>query len=228
MAKIRKFTVFVTILFLSNTGFFAKTYAQENFYEEQKRVFYGGLVAGANFAQVDGDNFAGYNKIGANIGGIVYAQIKEHIALSIEILYSQKGSKNSQVNVPRTVNYNNKPYEIQTYSINANYAEIPVMINYFDKRKSHFGVGLSYAQSVGITESMTTNPTAPIDLSQYAFKKYDLEMLAGVQLHLVQGLFLNVRFQYSVSPIRTDYPPGFSRSKQFNNLWVVRLMYLLK
>lgn len=225
MAKIRKFAVYITILFSSITGFFSNTYAQENFYEEEKHLFYGGLIAGANFAQVDGDNFAGYHKVGINVGAIVYAQLAEHVALSMEILYSQKGSKSDVV---RKVDVNGTLVYIEKYGISANYAEVPVMINYFDKRKSHFGVGLSYAQLVSSSESITTSPPSNIDFEKYPFKKYDINALAGVELHLWQGLFLNVRFQYSLLPIRTDNPPNFSRADEFNNLWAVRLMYLLK
>ncbi len=203
----------------------ARTYGQEspesNYYIEEPRIFYGGLVAGGNFCQVDGDYYAGYHKTGANVGGIVYAQIRKHAALSLEILYSEKGSKSNLARVLGTT-------VITNYGINTNYAEIPVMINYFDKRKSHFGAGLSYSQLVSVTETVTTVPGPPsIDLSKYPFKKSDLNVLAGVDLHLIKGLFLNVRFQYSILPVRTDIPPDpYARSKQYQNLWVVRFMYL--
>ncbi|MGN6568281.1 MAG: hypothetical protein ACTHJ0_10035, partial [Flavipsychrobacter sp.] len=85
MAKIRKLALFIVVL-LTSVGFFNKLEAQSNYYVEEQRVFYGGLVAGANFTQVDGDYFAGYHKVGINIGGIVYAQLAEHVAASLEIL----------------------------------------------------------------------------------------------------------------------------------------------
>jgi len=225
MAKIRKFALYITVVCSFSSVFFNRAYAQDNFYEEQKRLFYGGLLVGANFSQVDGDYFAGYHRVGINVGGIVYAQLAEHVALSMEILYSQKGSKSDIV---KPVNVNGTPVFIEKYAISANYAEVPVMINYFDKRKSHFGVGLSYSQLVSSDETITTNPVMTPDFTQYPFKKYDLNALAGVQLHLVQGLFLNIRFQYSVLPIRTELPPYFARAQQYNNLWVVRVMYLFK
>lgn len=226
MVKSRKLTAFLAV-WVASFVFVINTYAQEeegsSYYIEEPRVFYGGLLFGANFCQVDGDYYAGYHKVGANFGGIAYAQLKKHVALSLEILYSQKGSKSNLVRV-----LNSPSMVITNYSINTNYAEIPVMINYFDKRKSHCGVGFSYSQLVGATENITTDPSPPpIDLSKYPFKKYDLDFLAGAQLHLVKGLFLNVRFQYSVVPFRTNIPPDpFARAAQYQNLWVVRLMYL--
>ncbi len=197
-------------------------------YVEQPRVFYGGAVIGANFAQVDGDYFAGYHKVGLNVGGIVYAQLARHVALSMEILYSQKGSKS---NLPELSTTLPNTYIIK-YGINANYAEIPVMINYFDKRKSHFGVGVSYGRLVSSSETIqidSSNTIKSIDFNnKYPFVANAFDVLAGFELHLWKGLFLNVRFQYSIVPIRTNIPPDYARADQYNNLWVVRLMYLLK
>src|ERR1043165_9035546 len=89
MFKIRALATLALII-----GGAGKAIAQNpaDYYEEIPRAFYGGLVVGANFAQVDGDNYAGYHRIGINAGGIVYTKFDEHLAASIEILYSQKGS----------------------------------------------------------------------------------------------------------------------------------------
>jgi len=201
----------------------------QGMYIEQPRVFYGGLVAGANFSQVDGDYYAGYDKVGLNVGGIVYAQLKKHLALSLEILYSEKGSKSTG---PQPDPVTTKIL-VTKYGIKANYAEIPVMINYFDKRKSHFGVGVSYSRLVSSNETLQIDTfITPVNINlnnQYPFKQNAFDFLVGVDLHLVAGLFLNVRFQYSIVPIRTNLPPiDYARADQFNNLWVVRVMYLLK
>lgn len=225
MDKSKKFAAFVAITIIL-TGFFHTVRAQDDddephgYYVETPRTFYGGLIAGANFCQVDGDYFAGYHKIGINVGGIAYAQLKKHLALSLEILYSQKGSRST---APREVPNGDI---ITNYGINANYAEVPIMINYFDKRRSHFGAGISYGRLVSSSEVLTTSPPNNVDLSKYPFKDNELEAVAGFELHLVKGLFMNVRFQYSLLPMRTDVMPNYSRAQQYNNLFVFRLMYL--
>jgi hypothetical protein len=223
MTKSRKFAplVIITVLLLA----FSNTiYAQKDEFDpEDTHIFYAGIIGGANFAQVDGDAFAGYRKVGFNAGGIGYVQLHKHVALSWELLYSQRGSKSNQVQ-PAT---NDTNVLITNYNIKLSYAEIPVMINYFDKRKSHFGVGVSYSRLVSGSESLATDPPTKIDLTKYPFRHDNFEAVAGAELHLWKGLFLNVRFQYSITPIRTTSPPGFSRTnKQYNNLWTVRLMYL--
>jgi hypothetical protein len=235
MIKSRKFAALMIIAVILS-AFPGKVSAQEaddeeqhGLYIEQPKVFYGGLVAGANFAQIDGDYFAGYHKVGLNAGPIVYAQLAKHLALSLEILYSQKGSKSSL----GKLSPHNPGVYILNYGINVNYAEIPVMINYFDSRKSHFGVGFSYSRLVNSSETITVdsaNNIKTLDFNvKYPFKKDAFDFLIGADLHLWKGLFLNVRFQYSLLPVRTVLPPPtYARADQYSNLWTVRLMYLVR
>ena len=235
MNKSRKFAALILIPVIL-CSFSVRLWAQyededepHGLYLPEKRVFYGGLIAGANFAQVDGDYFAGYHKVGFNGGAIVYAQLAKHVALSLELLYSQKGS-NSNLG---EISPNNTAIYIMKYGINVNYAEIPVMINYFDKRKSHCGIGVSYGRLVSSNEHIQVDSNGKIETlnfnNAYPFKKESFDIVAGAELHLWKGWFLNVRFQYSLIPIRTQLPPpDYARAQQYNNLWVVRLMYLVK
>ena len=233
MNKSRKFAalIIITIIFIAYGNVLHAQEDEEhgdNMYVEKPRVFYGGAVAGVNFAQVDGDYFAGYHKIGFNGGGIVYARVARHLAFSMEILYSQKGSKS---NIPEP-SLTLKNTLITNYRITANYVEVPIMLNYFDKRRSHFGAGISYNLLVRGHEDLeidSSNVVQSVDLNdKYPFKTSTLDFVAGVDLHLWKGLFMNLRFQYSIVPMRTDIPPDFARAQQYSNLWVFRVMYLLK
>ncbi len=219
MHKSSYFAVLIFAFLITN-----KLWAQNpsNYYEEVPRTFYGGLLLGANFAQVDGDHFAGFRKVGLNAGGIMYAQLGKNVAASLEILYSQKGSK-SNLSQPSV----SKKYQIQDYKIDLAYAEIPLQINYFDRRKSHFGGGISFAQLISSKEQVNTLPAFNNDsLEMYQFRKSDINLVLGGNLHLWEGLFLNIRFQYSLIPIRKQFHPEFGRAEQYNNMWTVRLMYL--
>lgn len=224
MAKIRKFAGFVvvSVIFLFSPGFStAQSYYEE---DEEIRTFYGGLLLGANFSQVDGDYYAGFRKTGINAGAIVYAKLGSKVAASMEILFSQKGARGHRARVSTGAKYT-----IQKYNINLNYAEVPIMINYFDKRKSHFGAGLSYSQLISGNETVQTDPGYPVsDLNAlYPFRKFDLNAVICGNLHLKGGWFLNYRYQYSLLPIRTKADPELSRTgEQFNNMHVLRIMYL--
>lgn len=203
-----------------------------DYYEEIPRTFYGGLIAGGNFTQIDGDNYAGYKKVGLNGGGIVYANMGGSVALSMEILFSQKGA-HGHLEQTSTI----QKFLIRNYDVNLNYVELPFQINYFDKRKSHFGGGFSVSRLISVKETAKTNPAAPIDnftgkpysFEPYPFRKMDYNFIIGGSLHMVAGLFLQARFQYSILPIRKGdkVPRDFSgRNEQFSNMWTVRVMYL--
>jgi len=200
----------------------------ESYYEEVERTFYGGLVAGANFTQLDGDNYAGYHKIGINAGGVVYTRFDEHLAASIEILYSQKGARGHKAQMVAGA-------EINSYDLRLNYAEVPIQLCYFDRRRSHFGAGLSIARLVSVKEEgigRTAGGAIPQEFDKYPFRKMDYNFIIGGSLHLIKGFFLNARFQYSLLPVRKgtigeELPPFFSgRGEQYNNIWTVRVMYL--
>ncbi|MBS1774275.1 MAG: PorT family protein [Bacteroidetes bacterium] len=224
MAKIRKFAGFIVAL-LGFTAAAHNLYAQ-NYYIENENTFFGGPVLGANFTQVDGDSYAGYHKVGLNVGGIVYSKFSDFMAGSVEILYTQRGSKS---NGPQKIGVAIGANEIRNYSIKLNYAEIPVMLNFFDKRRSHISAGFSYAQLVSSKESITTdNPKFDdtVKLDRYAFKKSDISVVLGLNLRVYKGFYFNVRFQYSLVPVRKGVYTGLARAEQYNNSYVVRLVYL--
>ncbi len=227
MIKSRKIAAFIAgVVVWSSLSGEASAQNPSNYYIEDPRTFYGGLLLGTNFSQVDGDSYAGYHKVGLNAGGIIYMHIAPNLAASMELLFSQKGARGhkAQESGVHTL--------ITAYKIQLNYAEIPVQLNYFDKRKSHFGGGFSYSRLISASETLETNPpnmpgsAGYLDLSQYPFEKSDINFILGGNLKLWKGLFLNVRFQYSLIPIRRNIPPGYGRAEQFNNMWTVRLMYL--
>lgn len=186
------------------------------------KIFSIGVVGGANFCQLDGDNFAGYYKTGLNAGGIAYAKIRKNTALSFELLYSEKGA-NSNIN---RFSGTDSFYLISDYKVNLKYAQIPVMINFFDQHRSHLGIGVSYARLLNYTETVASDPAYPFHLDRYQFKKSDISIVGGAQMHIWKGLFAGLRFEYSLVPARKNVPPRISRSAQYNNVWTLRLMYL--
>src|SRR5690606_22344467 len=92
--KIMKIAAISGIVLLTSCG-----HALAQRYNEEYNTFVGGLIGGANFTQVDGDGYRGYDKTGWNVGGIVYLPfgdvdlpVEGTVALSMEVLYSQKGA----------------------------------------------------------------------------------------------------------------------------------------
>jgi hypothetical protein len=106
------------------------------------------------------------------------------------------------------------------------------MLNYFDEKKSNFGAGFSYSQLVSSKESYTTSSGAVIEngATLYPFRKYDLNFLLNGNAALYKGLFLNLRFAYSLISIRNGgsrNPLTTNQARQIsNNIWTFRLMYM--
>ncbi len=107
--------------------------------------FSAGLTIGLNASQIDGDRYAGYNKIGL-VGGIqAAAMINDKVDLGIELRFSQIGSRST----PDTQN------SAEPFGITLNYAEVPVTINYKDwyiededYYRLEFHAGLTYARLI--------------------------------------------------------------------------------
>lgn len=223
MSKISYFAALALSLVLIT----AQTAGAQNpssYYEEVPRTFFGGVIVGGNFTQVDGDRFAGYHKVGLNAGAIMYANLAPHLAASIEILFSQKGSR-----AHKPQESANRAFVITKYNIKLNYAEVPLMLNYFDRRKSNFGAGFSIARLINATEDGEQSGGVKPEFDQYPFRKMDYNFIIGGNLHCWKGIYLNARFQYSLRSIRDkqyQVPEYSGRSEQFTNMWTVRVMYL--
>ena len=200
------------------------TQAQSNFYEPAPKVFTGGLVAGLNFTQVDGDTFYGYQKVGINAGGVVYVHFSEVLGISTELIYSQKGSRGELVTQSAT----NGTY-VQKYFMNVNYAEVPVTFHVIS-HKFDFEVGISYARLINSNEWVESDQPVVIDPVANRFNTSDVDYVFGLARKLYKRWYANARFQYSIIAIRpTDrVPTGFSwgNNGQFNNLLNLRIMYV--
>lgn len=195
----------------------------QSYYLQDNRTFYGGLSLGTNFTQVQGDLYGGYFKIGFTGGPVVYAELVKNFAISMELLYSQKGSVADKDEVRDN-------YVVREYKLNFHYIEAPVMLNYFDKRRSHIGVGLAYAQLFAYKEEPGTIPAYKESLDDYGFRFYDINGVVSGSLHLYKGFFLNIRFQHSLISVRDNRPPELYREGtkgQYNNMWVLKLMYII-
>lgn len=196
--------------------------AQSNFYVDNDRTFFGGLVAGANFSQIDGDNYRGFDKAGLNVGGIVYTKVGTELAASIEILYTQRGSYGKDAD-----DLGQRGIFVSNYRVNLTYAEVPVMLHYFFPSKSHLGAGFSFARLVTSSETATIYPDQNFDQAKYPFRKYAVDFVLDGKLRVWQGLYVNPRFQYSIVPLRGEGEmPQYLGRKQSNHVLALRLVYI--
>ncbi len=198
--------------------------AQSNFYEPEPKVFTGGLVAGFNFSQVDGDTFYGYHKVGLNAGGVVYVHFSKKIGVSMEMIYSRKGSRGELVTGSATLG----DY-VEKYFMNVNYIEIPLTFHVIS-HKFDFEAGISYARLINSSEWVETDHPVVIDPVANRFNTSDVEYVFGMARKIYKRWYANARFQYSITSIRPGerVPVGFTWGNlgQFNNLFNLRVMYI--
>lgn len=213
--------------------------------------FIGSVVAGCNFSQIEGDNIHGFTKVGFNggLGLTLPVNQKQTWLVSIELLYSMKGSVKKYPkegyfdtlvyaptmyeNVDRSV-----PFDPKTKcNISLDYVEIPVLIHYEDRYSGcTFGLGFSWGRLVRAHE-VYYGFTRKIDARSGTYKKNDWSVIADFNVRLYKNLNLNIRWQYSMVPIRVqrfDYQlsdPDHSilseTNKYFNHVISTRLIYYI-
>lgn len=210
--------------------------------------FIGSVVAGANFAQIEGDLVHGFYKVGFNggLGLTLPVNRKQTWMVSVELLYTMKGSVKHSIigdfdtavfapsmytDVDRSV-----PYDPKTKcNISLDYVQVPVMVH-FEERYSGctFGLGFAWGRLVRAHEvyyGFTRTTTA----RSGTYSKNDWSVVADVDFRLYKNLTLNFRYEYSIVPIRTkeyikqyggvEYPPEVL--KFHNHMLSLRLAYYI-
>jgi hypothetical protein len=167
--------------------------------------FKGGLVVGLNISQINGDDYAGFDKIGLQAGVRGVAVLTNKMELGLELLYSQRGSQVPDPAIPQERNG-----EPCFDCIELTYVEVPVTFNYLDwaakggenntefHRIHAFG-GLSYGRL--LNSYVDFQDIVPI---QNEFKKNDLSITLGATFYLTPHLGLSLRYTKSIFPLYKD------------------------
>ncbi len=154
----------------------------------QSQTFKAGLVFGFTASQITGDNDAGFNKPGLEGGIKSLVNLGEKSDLSLELLYSQRGSK-EEIRVDGT---NQEIYRID-------YISIPIVYSYKDWAaeeyyRLHFHSGLSYGRLIkaeldnGVDNSLFTD----------LWRKNDLSILVGATYYINKHFGLTFRYNRSL------------------------------
>lgn len=186
---------FYTILFLFCLP--ALLLAQDEEYEDVPTgTFQAGLIAGFTASQIDGDALIGYNKFGYQIGGRVAVRIKERWEPSLEILFTQKGSRSS--NIEGIDNGGTSLYSM-------NYIEIPIMMNYRDDGIM-FNAGFSYGRLVQLNE-VTIADVNDTPTYEPLYRKNEFAFIGGLGYFFNKHFALTLRYSSSLFSV-ADYEFG--------------------
>lgn len=181
--------------------------------------FLGGIQGGINLAQVVGDGWSGYNKLGFNGGVFVhYMNPSEVSAVGFDLMYMGKGSRN--VLTPTSTD----PVMIYRY----HYVEVPVYyMHYFDNITVRGGLNWSYAFSSELDDG-----GAPKEIT--GLKNHNFLIHGGAGYFVSERMELSANLQLSVNSIidldRSQLNlPGASlrRNGVYHNLIQVSLKYYL-
>lgn len=177
--------------------------------------FNGGILAGFNGSQVEGDNYKGYNKPGAVAGFYVETDIAPAVFAGMEIKFNQKGARKN----PTTK-------DPAKYIMRLNYIDVPVYAGFRTGEWGAVLAGIQPGYLLSGKEYDVYGEFPPQD--QAEFNNLDLQALIGFQFDFLDYLKADLRFSLSVLPIRgkpgVDTPVYWLNS-QFNNVISLALYY---
>jgi hypothetical protein len=173
--------------------------------------FEGGLLAGFNATQVEGDSFKGYNKPGVLTGFFVQTDVAPAVFAGMEIKYSQKGSR-------RRIKKDDP--DPQKYIMRLGYVDVPIFVGFRTNDKGAVLAGVSAGYLVHAME-FDEYGEFPLE-DQNAFNNLDLQPFLGFQFGMRDNLKVDLRFALSVLPVRgqpgDDATSYYWLNNQFNNV----------
>jgi len=173
-----------------------------------------GVILGVNASQVDGDGIAGFKRLGLNTGLYARIPLAKHFSASIELLYSQKGSRQ----FPDSKNPGKRSYKLAL-----DYAEIPLLIEYQDLDKISAGLGFSVGQLVRFKETrqefeISYSPEPPV-------KKRDYNIVFTASYLLAPHWDINLRYAFSLANISLGSTAYEWREKHTSKFLSFRVIY---
>lgn len=218
--------LFIVLLLFTITTWGQQYKIPKRIFSDDNKTFYGGITLGCNMSEVIGDAYHGYHKAGLLVGAGVTAKFKQRLlGMSLDILYSQKGSRGV-----RTVysNYVGNSYE--RYYLDLNYVEVPFQLLIIPSDRYYFGAGISYSRLVKSNERIVTQQ-APYNFHQenYPFLNDDWDWLVSAKYQFWRGWFIGARYSRSFKYIRhyDSVPPYYGSGNQYNMYFTIMLSYLI-
>jgi hypothetical protein len=182
-------------------------------------------MGGMNISQVDGDEVVGYNRVGGHLGVAAILPLNNW-DITLETVFNQKGAWEKQ-QYRDTIN--DYVYTGQ-YDLRLNYVEVPLMAHYTDRGWITAGAGVSWGRLVSFNETEHGGSVPPYS-DTVSFNKNDFDILVDLQFRIYQRLKFNIRYAYSLAPIRErEYKEFYTGDewsrRQYNNLFTFRLVYI--
>ncbi|MEN0047634.1 MAG: outer membrane beta-barrel protein [Bacteroidota bacterium] len=171
-----------------------------------KQRFHAGVIVGANFAQIDGDNFTGYDKGGITGGLQGVALITRRVELVAELLYSQKGAR---------VEYKDVLHPRKERILGLNYAEAPILVRINLVPNLEKNKPIELETGISIARLIQTNIEENVNRLQYSFtgvadnfRRTDINYIIGMHVGILKDFNLGLRANSSLTKVYVNENPS--------------------
>lgn len=180
--------------------YMALVFLPETAFAQRDQRFTGAIVAGLTASQIDGDQSAGFHKVGVQSGLRVATKLKGRQSASLELLYTQRGCKN-------------EPQIEPFFSTTLHYVEAPVTWHINDwliegkgRERDYYRVqlngGLIYGRLINAKDRYDE---AGIIVAIPYLRQNSLSFTLGASYYFSRHLGLNIRWQRALTAL---YKPG--------------------
>lgn len=180
------------LMFFSVTIFAQKTEKVPDFkkesFKKENQLFRAYVAAGLSLSQIDGDNSAGYNNVGANAGVGTFIVYSKKFSNSIEISYSMRGARSKFLTGGNTIG---------TFAYSMDYVEVPILFNYHDFKVAMFHAGLSFSGLVRL-DYQKHGVKVPVDTKNPNYYSWNMDMVLGFTFLIKKHWGINFKFNYSL------------------------------
>ena len=154
----------------------------------------GEAIIGLNLSKVEGDLINNgsfkFQKPGLVIGAGAVVPINDMFSINIQMLFSQKGAYKKYGPHPDSA----KPY----YHTQLDYAEVPLLFSYHDKKGLIISTGISYYRLVRVKWKVNGHTiTNSINDGYYSLNNFD--WIADFKYRVWKSALINVRYQYGLT-----------------------------
>ncbi len=156
----------------------------------------GEAIFGLNMSKVEGDlvnnGSLKFQKPGLNIGVGAIIPINDMFSVNIQTLFTQKGAYKKYGTHPDSA----LPY----YRTRLDYAEVPLLFHYHDKKGLSLGTGISYSRLVRVNWVVNGGEITSSAASGQ-FTRDNFDWIADFKYRVWKDLHANVRYQYGLNSL---------------------------
>ena len=138
-----------------------------------------GVKAGANFANLEGDNVEGSTYTSFHFGAVAEISLLENLSLQPELLYSSQGTKVDEAGIK---------------DINYNYITVPVLAKFYltsKKLSLEAGPQFSFLVNENVEE-------------QFEGESFDFAAAAGLGYNITENFFVQARYVMGLTEANKD------------------------